>query len=204
MTGDEPDADELPLESTTKEEWDFDRFMLEAMKVRSLWAILPSHQRTFEYLAELVSDFPPRQQTAALALLQAGYDAQAVEIHKQTLEYFQKEAQMNTERIKAEREWKREGRAFWVGVCLLILALACSLFLPPARVAVANLPLRIMTAVGVGMMIAFLPGLFSLDSEINIKRNKNIIKATGGFAAIVLIYLFDPGWLSSVLSWHKH
>jgi hypothetical protein len=186
------------------EEWDFERFTLEAIKIRSHWASLPPEQKSFGYLLELVSDFPSRQQAAALALLQAGYDAQALEMHRLNLDYAEREAKMNNERINTERAWRREGRAFWVGLCLLILALACDVLLSPEKVAAASMYLRILAAAGVGMMIAFLPGLFSLDTNIKVQKSKVAIRATGGFAALVLIYLFDPGWISSLLNWHKH
>jgi hypothetical protein len=186
------------------DEWGIERFTLESTKIELTWATLPPAEKTVEKMKALVARFPPLYQASALALLKCGYDARAVEMHRQDLEYAERKAKMNMERIKAEREWRREGRAFWVGVCLLLVTLACSLFLHLAKDAPASLYLRITAAAGVGMMIAFLPGLFSLDSEVNIKRNKNVIRATGGFAAIVLVYLFDPGWLSSLLSWHKH
>ena len=54
-------------------------------------------------------------------------------------------------------------------------------------------------------MIAFLPEAYSRSiRRPTCAGNKVLIqRATGGFAALVLIYLFDPGWISSLLSWHK-
>ena len=85
-----------------------------------------------------------------------------------------------------------------MGCALLMIGLAVSLLVRDPGSS-ASLILRAMAGLGAGLMIAFLPGLFSLDSKINASGVKVAIRATGGIAGFVMIYLFDSGWIISIL-----
>jgi hypothetical protein len=181
------------------EQWDLARFTLEAVKVRNIWASYSSEQKSRLQLSALIDHFPTEYRTPALALLQSGYDANELERHKMDLEHSEREAQVARESERLSREWKREGRAFWTGVGLLLLALAVSAIIAPTSSA-TSLVLRVMLGLSVALIIAFLPGLFSLDSKIQAGAAKLVIRATGGFAGFIVIYLFDPGWFSRIFS----
>ncbi|WP_263377973.1 hypothetical protein [Granulicella paludicola] len=96
-----------------------------------------------------------------------------------------------------DREHGREIRAFWTGVGGLVLALCASAYLKE-KDPTTLLVLRVIAGVSVGLCIAFIPGFFSLETSVERPGVKIAFRATGALAAVVMIYFFDPGWVSSL------
>jgi hypothetical protein len=178
-------------------EWDHDRFTLESMRVGEIWATYPLDRKSWPELSALVDRFPTKYKISALALLRSAYDANALERLRMNITHLEREFQMAQERERLAREWKREARAFWTGVGFLAFALVAS-GTAGNKDSSTSLILRVMAGLGVGLIIAFLPGLFSLDSKIQTGTSKVVIRATGGFAAFAVIYFFDPGSFSGI------
>jgi hypothetical protein len=170
--------------------WDAARYSLEVLKVTAKIDSIPPGELSPETLLTLIDHFPPQYTTTTYDLFQSGFRAHELSKYAQTLENERKIKQMG-------QDQSREVRYFWAGLFLLVFAFFGSAFIPTLR-PMTELVLRVMAGAGVCCLIAFLPGLFSIDSEINVKRNKLIIRATGGLAGLVMVYFFDPGWISAI------
>jgi hypothetical protein len=184
----------------TEEDWDHERFTLESIKLRETWYSYSLEQKRRTRISELAKDFPTKYQASALALLQTGFDASEVVNHQLKLENIEAMADKATEDKRQEREWKREGRAFWAGVGFLFVALAVGLIFSKSLSTTSIKTVRIFTGIGVALVIAFLPGMFSMDTNIVMGKSKILIKATGGLAGFAIVYLIDPGWISGIFS----
>ena len=176
-----------------KETWDLDRFTDElALAAEKLKEMSVGEQPQTAMIRAVIAHFPVQQRTVAFNCFQTGYDATTIRLR--SLEHEHEITKM-TQRTES----RRETRAFWTGGGLLVLSVAVSLFFD-SKDKSAVLGLRLMAGVGVGLMIAYLPGFFSLNANVNQPGLKVAIRATGALAALVMVYLFDPGWFSSLLS----
>jgi len=180
------------------QDWDIDRYILEVQIVRNTMDSWSPEEFSFEAIRQLIEHFPLKHKAATFTLLQSGYRAHELKKHELDLQNIRAEAQERMVSDKQIREWKREGRAFWVGVALLLIALAVSILVPSVNSS-ASLLLRVTAGIAVALIIAFLPGLFSVDASINIKKSKVVLRATGGLAGFLVIYLFNPGWISALI-----
>ena len=185
-----------------EELWTPDRFTLESIRVRDIWDTYPKNERTKDNLWALLDNFPLNYRAPALALLQCGYDAKSVAMHQIDVLHAEEIGRQQMRERQAILSWKREGRAFWCGAALLGFALTVSLLKATPNPS-ATLTLRVMVGLGVALMIAFLPGLFSIDTTVNHGPVKVALKVTGGIAGFVMIYLFDPGWISALTKLSK-
>jgi hypothetical protein len=180
-----------------EEDWDADRYLLEVAQVQNILDSWTPDKFSMPAIRRLIAHFPPKLRTATFTALQSGYRAHQIKKYEMELKSVRAEAQGKMANEKAIREWKREGRAFWTGVALLLLALAVSLMVPNIS-QITSLLLRTTAGLGVALIIAFLPGLFSVDTSIKLGWGKVAFRATGGLAGFVMIYMFDPGWISSL------
>jgi hypothetical protein len=64
------------------------------------------------------------------------------------------------------RDQRRETRAFWTGLFLLLVALTVSVEVH-AKDASTLLVLRVLAGLGLALMIAYIPGFFALDTAVN-------------------------------------
>jgi hypothetical protein len=182
----------------SEEAWDQARYDLEVAKLTLQINSLGPGELTTDTLQALISHFPKIHQTPVFALVMSGLQTQKLASKKLDYDYSIAKGKQALEGILVSSQASSELRAFWTGFGLLIIALAASAFLPMNNVMTA-LVIRVMAAAGVGLLIAYLPGLFSLDSDINANGVKVALKATGGMAALVMVYLFDPGTISALL-----
>lgn len=182
----------------SEEAWDQARYDLEVAQLTLKISSLPPGTLTTETLQVLIRHFPPAHRNPVFALVMSGYQAHVLTARQQQIDYVLAEGEQNMAKERVRTAMSTEVRTFWAGVCLLIVALFASAYLPTTN-PMTSLIVRLMAATGVGLLIAFLPGLFSLNSSVNAKWINVTFKATGGLAAIVMVYLFDPGTFSELL-----
>lgn len=96
-----------------------------------------------------------------------------------------------------ETSHNREMRTFYTGLALLAFSLLVSVAARDIRPMTAFI-LRVMVGLSVGLIIAFVPGIFSLDAKVNRPSFKFALKGTGAAAGFLTIFLIDPGWISSM------
>ena len=146
-------------------------------------------------IRNVISHFPKQQRTTAFAFLQGIQNRVSLRKHALDLETMQADK-------REEREHGRELRGFWAGLALLVVVLVASAVIHTKDLS-TTIILRVMAGLGVGLTIAFMPGFFSLNASVNRPTVRVIFRSTGAFAALVMVYLFDPGWFSSILHWGK-
>ena len=187
----------------SEEVWDQARYNIEVAKVTAQIYALPAGALTTEILQGMISHFPTVHQTPVFALVMSGYQAHMLTARQQQIDYMLAEEEQSMARERAKVATSTEIRTFWTGLALLITALFASAYLPMTN-AMTSLIVRLMAGIGSGLLIAFLPGLFSINSSVTARWVNVSFKATGGLAAIVMVYLFDPGTFSDLLKKLHH
>ena len=182
----------------TGEDWDIDRYLLEVANVRNIMDSWTPEEVSLGAIRELIAYFPLKHRTITFTLLQGGYRAHDLKKYELDLKNVRAEARVTVANKKLDREWERERTAFWVGVALLVFAFVASAAMSNIN-ASASLPLRVMAGAGVALLVGGLPGFLSIDTSVKMGKSKVAIRASGGIAGFVMVYLFDPGWVSSLL-----
>lgn len=180
------------------EAWDWQRYDLECKRVQARIADTPPSEMNSETLLEFIAHFPPEQHNGAFALLSGAFQAHRLQQQVLQLKGEEDMRKANLKEYKIKQDHARELRAFYVGLTLLMVDLATCIFFK-AKDTSTILLLRIIAGLAVALMIAYLPSLFSIGGSINTKGYKFAFKATGGIAALVMIYFFDPGWFGSLI-----
>lgn len=150
----------------------------------------------------LVERFPTARQPAAYSLLSGLRSRTALQKYAMQIEAEREEREQMARQAKAQQDRvdakERELRTFWVGLFLLLLPLAISISIPSLNENAVR-SVRICSAAGLGLLIAYIPGFFTLDSSVDTKAIKVAFRTAGAMAGLVMVYFFDPGTMSELL-----
>lgn len=183
--------------------WTFDYYTAELVAAATtLDRMMSTTEVTVQQVWALVERFPAARRPAVYSFLTGLMSTTTLQIYSMQIKAEQEkrhfeasQAQVQLERANGK---ERELRTFWVGVGLLLLPIVISVLIP-AMSDVSARSIRVCSAAGLGLLIAYVPGFFSLSSSVDTNPVKFAFRTAGAMAGLAMVYFFDPGAMSEIL-----